>query len=68
MQEYRRPGRFRLCSMDRTLTVVGARPQFVKAGPLVAARRKRFEHLLLHTRQHFDDASLEASVLGPTRF
>ena len=42
--------------MDRILTVVGARPQFVKAAPLVAALRKRFEHLLLHTGQHFDHA------------
>ncbi len=42
--------------MHRILTVVGARPQFVKAAPLVAALRKRFEHLLLHTGQHFDDA------------
>ena len=42
--------------MDRILTVVGARPQFVKAAPLVAALRKRFQHTLLHTGQHFDDA------------
>ena len=42
--------------MDRVLTVVGARPQFVKAAPLVAALRKRFSHTLLHTGQHFDDA------------
>ena len=42
--------------MKRVLTVVGARPQFVKAAPLVAALRKRFAHTLLHTGQHFDDA------------
>ncbi len=42
--------------MQRILTVVGARPQFVKAAPLVAALRKRFSHTLLHTGQHFDDA------------
>ncbi|MEO8358835.1 MAG: UDP-N-acetylglucosamine 2-epimerase (non-hydrolyzing) [Vicinamibacteria bacterium] len=42
--------------MMRILTVVGARPQFVKAAPLVAALRKRFRHTLLHTGQHFDDA------------
>ena len=42
--------------MKRVLTVVGARPQFVKAAPLVAALKKRFSHTLLHTGQHFDDA------------
>jgi UDP-GlcNAc3NAcA epimerase len=42
--------------MKRVLTVVGARPQFVKAAPLAAALEKRFDHTLLHTGQHFDDA------------
>lgn len=42
--------------MHKILTVVGARPQFVKAAPLVAAFEKRFRHTLLHTGQHFDDA------------
>src|SRR6187402_518691 len=42
--------------MERVLTVVGARPQFVKAAPLVTALKKRFAHTLLHTGQHFDDA------------
>lgn len=42
--------------MDRILTVVGARPQFVKAAPLAAALSRRFHHTLLHTGQHFDDA------------
>ena len=42
--------------MQRILTVVGARPQFIKAAPLIVAFRKRFSHTLLHTGQHFDDA------------
>jgi UDP-GlcNAc3NAcA epimerase len=42
--------------MKRVLTVTGARPQFVKAAPLVEALEKRFDHTLLHTGQHFDDA------------
>lgn len=41
--------------MKRVLTVVGARPQFVKAAPLVQALRRHFSHILLHTGQHFDD-------------
>lgn len=49
--------------MMRILTVVGARPQFVKAAPLVAALRKRFQHTLLHTGQHFDDAMSGAFFL-----
>lgn len=56
LESRRTPGAFRLWSMDPILTVVGARPQFVKAAPLVAAFRKRFRHTLLHTGQHFDDA------------
>jgi UDP-GlcNAc3NAcA epimerase len=48
--------------MERVLTIVGARPQFVKAAPLVAALRKRFAHTLLHTGQHFDDAMSGAFV------
>ncbi len=42
--------------MQRILTVVGARPQFIKAAPLIVAFRRRFSHTLLHTGQHFDDA------------
>ncbi len=40
----------------RVLTVVGARPQFVKAAPVSRALRVRHEERLLHTGQHYDAA------------
>ena len=40
----------------RVLTVVGARPQFIKAGPVSEALRNAgIEEVLVHTGQHFDE-------------
>jgi UDP-N-acetylglucosamine 2-epimerase len=43
--------------MTRTvLTVVGARPQFIKAAPVCFALREAgIREILVHTGQHYDD-------------
>lgn len=38
----------------KVLTVVGARPQFIKAGPFSRAVRRRHTEVLVHTGQHYD--------------
>src|SRR5829696_9028185 len=45
--------------MLKVINVVGARPNFMKVAPIVAAMRKRpagFQPLVVHTGQHYDEA------------
>jgi UDP-N-acetylglucosamine 2-epimerase len=51
----RRAARLGLCV--RVATIVGARPQFIKAAPVSQALdRAGHEELVIHTGQHYDDA------------
>ncbi|HEY3062682.1 MAG TPA: UDP-N-acetylglucosamine 2-epimerase (non-hydrolyzing) [Chloroflexota bacterium] len=38
----------------RIATVVGARPQFIKAAPVSRVLRRRHDEVLIHTGQHYD--------------
>ena len=39
----------------RVVTVVGNRPQFIKAAAVSGPLRRVHEEVLVHTGQHFDD-------------
>lgn len=39
----------------KTMTIVGARPEFIQTAPVTAALRRRHTDVLVHTGQHYDD-------------
>jgi UDP-GlcNAc3NAcA epimerase len=39
----------------KVVSVVGNRPQFIKAAPLARAMGERVDHVLVHTGQHYDE-------------
>jgi UDP-N-acetylglucosamine 2-epimerase len=52
----------------KVATVVGARPQFIKAAPVgKALRAAGHREVLIHTGQHYDDAMADV-FFGSSRF
>lgn len=39
----------------KIITVIGARPQFVKASAVSKLLREKHEEILIHTGQHYDE-------------
>jgi UDP-N-acetylglucosamine 2-epimerase (non-hydrolysing) len=51
-----------MSSKHKVVAVVGTRPNFMKIAPIISAMTRRsdeFEHVLVHTGQHYDEAMSE---------
>jgi UDP-N-acetylglucosamine 2-epimerase (non-hydrolysing) len=52
--------------MMKVINVVGARPNFMKMAPIIEAMNRypdRFQHILVHTGQHYDERMSESFFL-----